>query len=216
MADIMATISSAALLSFFRLFPILNPPAMAPVFYEIAAGVPEAQRNGIAFAVSCYTFYLLATILLVGGWVLKILGVSVDFIGIAGGLLLFHTAWGMLNRGDRVTHTERKEIQDLTSKEFFPLTMPMTAGPGAIAVTLSMVPKHNIFTIDSVLEMAGICMGIAASAFTVWLFYRFSGDFISRLGENGKATIGQISAFVLLAIGVQLVWTSLKALIGTL
>ena len=216
MSGIIETISAAAFLAFFRLFPILNPPAMAPVFYEITSDTLEVQRNRIAFAVARYTFYLLIAVLLVGGWILKILGVPIEFIGIAGGLLLFHTAWGMLNRGDRVTHTERKEIQDLTSKEFFPLTMPMTAGPGAIAVTLSMVPKDGIFTMAAILDIVGTCAGIAASAITVWIFYRFSGDFISRLGENGKATIGQISAFVLLAIGVQLVWTSLKALIATL
>jgi multiple antibiotic resistance protein len=216
MLSVIGTIFAAAFLAFFKLFPILNPPAMAPVFYEITSGIPEAQRNRIAFAVSCFTFYLLTAILLVGGWALKLLGVSIDVLGISGGLLLFHTAWSMLNRDDRVTHTEKKEMLDLTSKEFFPLTMPMTAGPGAMAVTLSMVPKASIFTTTFVVEIVGTCIGVAASAVTVWLFYRFSGDFISKLGENGKATIGQVSAFLLLAIGVQLIWTSLKALIETL
>jgi multiple antibiotic resistance protein len=212
----MTVIVASAFLAFFKLFPILNPPAMSPVFHEITSGVTEEQRNLIAFNVSRYTFFLLVSILLVGGWLLKILGVSIDMIGIAGGMLLFHTAWAMLNRDDRVTHTEKKEMLDLTSKEFFPLTMPMTAGPGAIAVTLAMVPNSNILEKASILHIIGTCLGIAVSATTVWVFYRFSGAFISRLGENGKATIGQISAFLLLAIGAQLTWTSLSNLIRTL
>ncbi|MDR0499402.1 MAG: MarC family protein [Holophagales bacterium] len=212
----MKIILASAFLAFFKLFPILNPPAMSPVFQEITAGVTDSQRNRMAFDISRNTFYLLVSILLVGGWLLKILGVSIDMIGIAGGLLLFHTAWGMLNRNDRVTHLEKQEIESVLGKEFFPLTMPMTAGPGAIAVTLAMVPNSRLLEKISILHIVGTSIGIAMSAFAVWLFYRFSGAFISRLGENGKATIGQISAFLLLAIGVQLTWTSLSNLIRTL
>jgi len=212
----MTVILASAFLAFFKLFPILNPPAMSPVFHEITSGVTESQRNLIAFNVARYTFYLLVSILLIGGWLLKILGVSIDMIGIAGGMLLFHTAWAMLNRDDRLTNSERKEIEIATGKEFFPLTMPMTAGPGAIAVTLAMVPSTSLLEKASIFNIIGTCIGIAISAATVWVFYRFSGAFISRLGENGKATIGQISAFLLLAIGVQLTWTSLSHLIRTL
>jgi len=212
----MTVILASTFLAFFKLFPILNPPAMSPVFHEITSEVTDSKRNRIAFDVSRYTFFLLVSILLIGGWLLKVLGVSIDMIGIAGGMLLFHTAWSMLNRNDRVTHSERKEIGSLSGKEFFPLTMPMTAGPGAIAVTLAMVPSSNILEKASILHIIGTCMGIALSAATVWIFYRFSGAFISRLGENGKATIGQISAFLLLAIGIQLTWTSLSNLIRTL
>ncbi|MCL1894888.1 MAG: MarC family protein [Holophagaceae bacterium] len=212
----MTLIFTTALLAFFKLFPILNPPAMAPVFQEITQGVPDRIRNRIAFAISCYTMYLLASLLLVGGWMLKILGVSIDVIGISGGILLFHTAWGMLNRGDRLTSSEQAEIKSMSGKVFFPLTMPMTAGPGAIAVTLSMVPEGQFFAKSTIFEVIGINIGIGLAATTVWIFYRFSGAFLSRLGNTAKATIGQISAFILLAIGVQLIWTSLSNLIRTL
>lgn len=212
----MTIIFSAALLALFKLFPILNPPAMAPVFQEMTYAVSERERNRIAFSVSLYTLYLLASLLLVGGWLLKVLGVSIDVIGISGGILLFHTAWGMLNRGDRLTTTEQEEIKSMSGKVFFPLTMPMTAGPGAIAVTLSMVPEGQFFAKETIFEVIGVNIGIGMAAVAVWIFYRFSGAFLSRLGQTAKATIGQISAFLLLAIGVQLIWTSLSNLIGTL
>ena len=212
----MAIIFSAALLAFFKLFPILNPPAMAPVFQEITQGVPDKTRNRMAFSISVFTLYLLASLLLVGGWLLKILGVSIEVIGISGGILLFHTAWGMLNRGDRLTSTEQDEIKSMSGKVFFPMTMPMTAGPGAIAVTLSMVPEGQFFAKATILEVIGINAGIGAAACTVWIFYRFSGPFLAQLGQTAKATIGQISAFILLAIGVQLIWTSLSSLIRDL
>ena len=207
---------TGALVAFARLFPIMNPPAMAPVFQEMTQAVPAKQRNRMAFFVALYTFYLLTSLLLVGGWLLRALGVSIDMIGIAGGILLFHTAWGMLNRGDRLTRSEREEIKCMTGKVFFPLTMPMTAGPGSIAVTLSMIPGGPFFSLDTMFEITGLCAGIALSSAMVWIFYRFSGVFLSRLGETAKATIGQISAFILLAIGVQLIWGSLSNLIRAL
>jgi multiple antibiotic resistance protein len=212
----MVSIFSAAFVAFFKLFPILNPPAMAPVFQEITSHVPEKQRNLMALSVSFYTFYLLASLLLVGGWLLKLVGVSIEMIGIAGGILLFHTAWQMLNRDNRLTHSEQEEIKSMSGKIFFPLTMPMTAGPGAIAITLSMIPEGSIYAVATLLDILGICIGIAMAAATVWIFYRFSGAFMNRLGNTGKATIGQISAFILLAIGVQIIWTSLSNLIRTL
>jgi len=212
----MSILFSAILVAFVQLFPILNPPAMAPVFQEITHGIPDRQRNLIALKVAIYTFYLLASLLLVGGWFLRILGVSIEMFGITGGILLFHTAWGMLNRNDRLTTSEREEIKVMSGKVFFPLTMPMTAGPGSIAVTLAMTPLGNLLAIDSMLQVIGLCIGIGVTSFTVWVFYRYSGPFLSRLGKTAKATIGQISAFVLLAIGVQLIWKNLSHLIKTL
>jgi multiple antibiotic resistance protein len=167
----------------------------------------------MAVTVSVYTFYLLASLLLVGGWLLKLLGVSIDMIGISGGILLFHTAWRMLNRDPRLTHSEQEEIKSMSGKVFFPLTMPMTAGPGAIAVTLSMIPEGHLFEIATIVNFIGTCLGILMVSVTVWIFYRFSGPFLSRLGHTAKATIGQISAFILLAIGVQIIWTSVSNLI---
>jgi multiple antibiotic resistance protein len=212
----MSILLSAVLVAFVQLFPILNPPAMAPVFQEITHGIPDRQRNLIALRVAVYTFYLLASLLLVGGWLLRILGVSIEMVGITGGILLFHTAWGMLNRNDRLTSGEREEIKVMSGKAFFPLTMPMTAGPGSIAVTLAMTPRGNFLALHSILEIIGLCAGIGATSFTVWVFYRYSGPFLSRLGKTAKATIGQISAFILLAIGVQLIWLNLSRLIKAL
>jgi multiple antibiotic resistance protein len=189
---------------------------MAPVFQEMTHGVPEKRRNRMAFSVALYAFYLLVSLLFVGGWLLKLLGVSIDMIGITGGILLFHTAWRMLNRDERFHPSEKEEIKNMASKVFFPLTLPMTAGPGAIAVTLSMVPSGSLFEMETILGFLGAGLGIGLASITVWIFYRFSGVFLSKLGKTAKATIGQLSAFILLAIGVQLIWTSLSHLIKAL
>ena len=199
---------------FLALFPILNPPAMAPVFLQLTGHVSDQERNRLAALIGLYTFAFLTALLFVGGWALKLLGISIPVISIAGGLLLFHSAWHMLNKDPKMSEAEKSELQiSMRDKAFFPLTLPVTAGPGAMAVTLSLVPSGNLMESHTFLRYLGVAGGIALAAATVFVFYRFSGAVIRKLGKTGEAAIGQVSAFVLLAIGVQIVWNGLQELI---
>jgi len=217
MSPLFRELLSNASFAFLALFPILNPPAMAPIFLALTEAVPDRQRNRLALLISLYTFVLLSVLLVAGGWMLKLLGISIPVIAIAGGLLVFHSAWLMLNKNPRVTVSEQEEIRtSMIDKAFFPLTMPVTAGPGAIAVTLSLVPRGSVRETETLLQFLAVAAGIAAVALTVFVFYRFSGAFIRRIGKTGAAAVGQISAFVLLAIGVQIVWMGTRELLLTL
>ncbi len=208
---------STMMFAFLALFPILNPPAMAPVFLQLTAGVKESQRNHLAALIAFYTFGFLTALLLVGGWLLKLLGISIPVIAIAGGLLLFHSAWHMLNKDPKLSESEKAELQTyMLDKAFFPLTLPVTAGPGAMAVTLSLVPRGHILDPHTLVKFLAIASGIGMAAITVFIFYRYSGKVLRRLGNTGAATISQVSAFILLAIGVQIVWGGLRELILTL
>ena len=91
--------------------------------------------------------------------------------------------------------------------------MPFTAGPGSIAVTLSLVPRGPIWHPQTFASVLATSCGIGLAALTVFLFYRFGTKVIRKLGPTGEATISQISAFILLAIGVQIVWGGLRELI---
>ncbi len=202
--------------TWLALFPILNPPAMAPVFLALTGAVSERQRNRLALLIGSYTALFLSVLLLVGGWILKILGISIPVVAIAGGILLFHAAWHMLNKDPRVSAKEEAEIRSsMESRAFFPLTMPVTAGPGSMAVTLSLVPRGSVLDTSTLLAFLATACGIVLAGLTVFVFYRFSGPVIRRLGETGAATISQISAFVLLAIGVQIVWGGVRDLVLT-
>ena len=205
-----------ALMSFtwLALFPILNPPAMAPVFLGLTSAVTDRERNRLSLLIGVYTALFLTVLLLVGGWILKILGISIPVVAIAGGILLFHSAWHMLNKDPRVSEEEQAEIRSsMENKAFFPLTMPVTAGPGSMAVTLSLVPRGHILEASTLLAFLATACGIVLAGATVFVFYRFSGPVIRRMGDTGAATISQISAFVLLAIAVQIVWGGVSDLL---
>jgi multiple antibiotic resistance protein len=210
----MHVLLSKMLFAFLALFPILNPPAMAPVFLQLTGHVSDRERNRLAFLIGIYTFGFLTGLLFIGGWALKLLGISIPVISIAGGLLLFHSAWHMLNKDPRMSDQEKAHLQScMLDQAFVPLTLPVTAGPGAMAVTLSLVPSGNLMEPATLLRYAGVASGIAMAAIAVFIFYRFSGAVIRKMGKTGEATLSQVSAFVLLAIGVQIVWNGLRELI---
>ncbi len=206
---------SLAAFSFLALFPILNPPAMAPIFLDMTSALPDDDRHRLAGLIGKYTFMLLFCVLVAGGWLLKVFGISVPVIRVAGGLLLFNTAWQMLNSSSRFSASEQEELKArMTDKAFFPMTMPVTAGPGSIAVTLTLVPAGSLLSSYTWLKFAADATGIALAALSVFLFYRYSENFLRRLGRAGAQTISKISAFILLAIGVQIVWEGLSGLIA--
>jgi multiple antibiotic resistance protein len=210
----MSVVFAKMFFAFLALFPILNPPAMAPVFLQLTGQVSDRERNRLAGLIGFYTFAFLTSLLFVGGWTLKLLGISIPVISIAGGLLLFHSAWHMLNKDPRLSESEKADFQlSMRDQAFFPLTLPVTAGPGAMAVTLSLVPSGNLMEGRTLLKYAGVAGGIALAAATVFVFYRFSGAVIRKLGRTGEAAISQVSAFVLLAIGVQIIWNGVRELI---
>jgi len=213
----LALFLNTMLFAFLALFPILNPPAMAPIFLQLTGGVKESQRNHLAALIGLYTWLFLTLLLVLGGWALKLLGISIPVIAIAGGLLLFHSAWHMLNKDPKMSESEKAELQTyMLDKAFFPLTLPVTAGPGSMAVTLSLVPRGNILDPRTLVNFLAVACGIGLAALTVFIFYRYSAKVLRRLGNTGAATISQVSAFILLAIGVQIVWGGLKELILTL
>ncbi|MDD4004619.1 MAG: MarC family protein [Elusimicrobiaceae bacterium] len=200
--------------AFFALFPILNPPAMAPIFLEMTSAVSDSQRHRLAGLIGKYTFLMLLTVLLVGGWLLKLFGISIPVIRIAGGLLLFNTAWRMLNDTPKLSVSEQSELKaQMTSHAFFPLTLPVTAGPGSIAVTLTLVPTGSLLAVKTWATAAAAAGGIGLAAVSVFIFYRYADRFIRRLGKTGAQTISKVSAFILLAIGVQIIWDGIRGLI---
>ena len=108
------TLVNSAAISFLALFPILNPPAMSPIFLDMTSSLSDDDRHHMAGLIGKYTFLFLFFILVGGGWMLKIFGISVPVIRVAGGLILFNTAWRMLNNEPEFSREEQVEMKRKT------------------------------------------------------------------------------------------------------
>lgn len=207
----MHSLFNSAAIAFLALFPILNPPAMSPVFWEMTSHLKEEEREKTAFLVGKYSFYLLAVVFLAGSWLMKILGISIPVIRISGGLILFNTAWQMLSGNSGKKRGSYREIS--IKNAFYPITLPVTAGPGSIAVTLSLAPKEPLYSISMFLSTLGTVSGIFLASLSIFLFYRFSQEFIKKMDMEIREAITKVSAFILLAIAVQITSDGVLALL---
>ena len=201
-------------LIFLSLLPIVNPIGMSYVFLALTDHLSPRERHIVAYKVAAYSASLLICILFFGPPILALFGLTLPFIKIAGGLLVAFTAWQMLNSTPKLSKVEKEEQSKNEDLAFFPLTLPITAGAGAIAITVAVaLTISGGFNFDSVAEYLGAVSGIIAMMAVVAICYRFADAISSKIGRTGTNAITRLSAFVLLAIGLEVVWGGVLALI---
>ncbi|MDF2941118.1 MAG: hypothetical protein K0R66_1760 [Gammaproteobacteria bacterium] len=199
--------------AFAALFSMLNPIGMSAVFLAITKDYPAAIRHKMAYKVAVYAAILLVASFFVGPYLLRFFGISLASIQIAGGMLVFYTAWGMLDTKPKISNSEEEEALKNTDITFFPLTMPITAGAGAIAVTIAQAAK---ITTANTIELLGAISSVCAIVFVciiVAVCYRFSDEIFNRLGATGTNVVTRLTAFILLAISVNVIWEGVLGLI---
>jgi len=137
----MAQVIRAIVLIVTALFPIVNPMGGAPVFLSLTTDSSPAERRYLAWRVALYSFFMLLGSMLIGSHVLALFGVSLPIVQVGGGLVVISVGWAMLKHEDE---EERKEIRRTADaglplrKAFYPLTMPLTVGPGSIATAVTL------------------------------------------------------------------------------
>ncbi|HXZ02271.1 MAG TPA: MarC family protein [Stellaceae bacterium] len=212
-------IANSFLLVYAGLFPIVNPVGSAPVFLGLTRHCTDQERRSLARRVAVNGFFLLLGSLFVGSHVLEFFGITLPVVRVAGGLVVSAFAWKLLHAGeepgDRRTADAAAEPIAATDV-FYPLTMPLTVGPGSISVAItlgSQRPKTAAGLADLALLGAAAIAGLVAIAATVYICYRFAEPIISALGESGTNVLVRLSAFILLCIGIQIIWSGYSALV---
>lgn len=203
------------LLTYAALFPIVNPVGSAPLFLGLTQFCTDAERNALAFRVAVNSFFLLLGSLLVGSHLLEFFGISLPVVRIGGGLVVTAFGWKLLNSderpdGDRDARKNASPIPDA----FYPLTMPLTVGPGSISVAITLGSQRpRDFGWAELLQFGSAALvGILAIVATIYFCYRFAESTVSRLGKTATNVVVRLSAFIMLCIGIQIVWGGWSAL----
>ena len=194
------------------MFPIVNPIGVAPIFLGLTRHCTEKERNALALRVTLNSFFLLLGSLLVGSYVLEFFGITLPIVRVAGGLVVTATGWSLLQASDG--DDERTAHKPVTPTDaFYPLTMPITVGPGsiAVAITLGSQRPRVAFTHLALLGGAAIA-GLIAIAATIYVCYRFAEGTVGALGEQGTNVVVRLSAFILFCIGIEIIWNGYSAL----
>lgn len=206
------------LLVFAALFPIVNPVGGAPVFLAMTRGLGSTERALLARRVAVNAFLLVVASVFAGGYVIEFFGLSVPVIQVGGGLLVCSVAWDLLRSDEtqaEVTVTPQS-VDELAARAFYPLTMPLTVGPGTIAVSITLGAAAPTTLSGWTTSAVAASAGALLLALSIYFPFRFAERLTRRLGHTGTVVLLRLSAFILLCIGVQILWNGVFALVGTL
>jgi multiple antibiotic resistance protein len=212
---------SAFLLTFAGLFPIVNPLEGAPFFLGMTAYLTSAERRVLARKVAINGFALLLGSMALGPWLLEVFGIQLPVVRIAGGFVVTALGWKLLTQEQWSDHSTGAEASTVPHKKpgsFYPLTMPMTVGPGSmsVAITIGSRKPAGIPRLAELAEHAsGAVLGVLAIALSIYLAYRFAENIARLLGATGLEVLVRLSAFILMCIGIEIVWNGYSALIAT-
>ena len=169
-------------------------------------------RRSLARRVALNAFFVMAGSLLGGAFILKVYGISVPVLRVSGGFIVAAAGWKLLNEGDKKTTNEAEERQaDYMPQAFYPLTLPLTTGPGTIAVMISLGLSRSAqdirFLVASLL--ATVVMAVAS-----YVCFAYSDRVEQLLGRGGTNIAVRLSAFILFCLGIQIIWTGASDLIA--
>ena len=211
-------IVSAFLLTFAGLFPIVNPLEAAPFFLGLTAGLPSEERRVLSRKVAVNGFALLLGSMVLGPWMLEVLGLELPVVRIAGGLVVAALGWKLLTQEQWSDHAAGHQAESAPKVgSFYPLTMPLTVGPGSmsVAITIGSRKPAGLTRLPELAERAsGALLGLIAIGISIYLAYRCAPNIARLLGETGLEVLVRLSAFILMCIGIEIVWNGYSMLTG--
>lgn len=200
------------------MLPILNPAATAPIFLSMTDGASTATRTLLARRIARNMFWLMSGSMLVGSYVLDFFGISLSIVRIGGGLLLASVAWRLLGATPSTPDSRAALAEAFTPdhahrQAFYPLTFPISCGPASISVAITVgVALHDVRLVMSLARMGGALLALALIGVLLYLAFRYGEHFLRLIGEAGTAVFLRLTAFILLCLGVQIVWDGVSEL----
>jgi multiple antibiotic resistance protein len=212
----MHLVLTSFLLVFGSLFPIVNPPGAAFIFLAQTRAASHVQRAELALRVAIYAFFIINGSLYVGSEVLTLFGVSVPALRVGGGLVIAVAGWRLLNaRAGAQDHEIELEAtpESLKSAAFYPLTMPLTTGPGTIAVTIALGTSQPFASHEPSLALLGALLASLAISTLIYLAFRFADRMAGLLGRSLTDAMMRLFALLLLCIGVEIIWHGIAEMV---
>lgn len=193
---------------FGALFSVMNPFGTVPVFVSLTQEQNKKERNKIAFWTSVNVLIILLISFFIGEFLLLFFGITLNALKIAGGLIIASSGFALLT-GEFTKHKgmKRKKIEeDLKTRSeitLTPLSIPMIAGPGTISLLITYKQEY-----DNISDTVIIISAIILATICIYLILKSSFIIAKSLGASGINALSRIIGFIVIAIGVQLVISS--------
>lgn len=194
--------------AFITLLVIIDPIGNAPLFLALTVGMTATDRRATARRGLFVAFIILAVFAITGMAVLDGLGITIHAFRVAGGMLLFYTAFEMIyaQRQERKEQTSQQAMKDqVANLAVFPLAIPLIAGPGAISATILLSSE---FSSGGTVQWVGtlVLLGLLAALLLMTFLVLYSAEYFDKyLGVTGRLVLTRLLGVLLAALSVQYV-----------
>ena len=220
MNSALSELAGNTLLVVGALFPIVNPLGNTPIFLTLTRGLSGQGRTKLAQTIAMNGLVLMVASIFIGTHILGFFGISLPVVQVGGGLVVISTGWALLRHSDDDDAAEgaKKPCNEANymRQAFYPLTMPLTVGPGSIAVAITVGANRTEGSEWRWPVIAGLLIGALVIAISIYLSYRFAERIAAALGEAAMNVVIRLSSFILVCIGVQISWNGLSTLLRSI
>ena len=205
------------------LLPLINPPGTALELLSIV-GVDQVKPYKIlARKMAINTILFLLAVALAGPYALQFFGISVDILQLVGGAVLAAMGWRLLDKPDDKPDTQDPNFTAMAddsvvrfwqSRTFYPLTFPITVGPGSVAVMLTLSAQAKTVDISGrIPAFLGLFVCAAALSVLVYIFCAYAPLVAKTFPSALVHGVLRIIAFLLICIGAQIAWHGTRSLL---
>ena len=187
------------------MFVAVDPISLVPIFAGLTSGLNQHQVKSIYIRASVVSLIVLSIFWLFGNAILDAMNISMDSFRIIGGLFLIVIAFQMVfdQRQTRRQSTADTAIDDETIKSIaiFPLSIPLIAGPGAMATSLLISKEIYTSVLDGFISYLPILIAVLFATIAMWLSAKLS----SKLGPTVITVVQKIFGLLLGALAIEFV-----------
>lgn len=214
-----STFGKSLLFALATMLPIVNPLAIAPIFVDLTEGMSRGSRAALSLRVGRNVVVVLVTSMLVGIYVLEFFGISMPVVRTGGGLIVATVAWPLLSThsptsADKERIAQKLSDDDARMRAFYPLTFPLACGPGTIAVAIALGARlHSERVWISATSLLGGLSAMVLVGLLAALTFRYADPLLERFGHTGRIVLVRLMAFLLLCIGIEIIWEGVRDLL---
>jgi len=197
--------------AFAVLFVIIDPPGCAPIFATLTRGTSRRHQNVMAIKSVTVAAIILVGFAYGGKFVFEKLGISLDALRIAGGIMLFIIGLNMVFEKRTEKREDRAEdlldtIDDPEDISVFPMGIPMIAGPGTMASLLLLKSKADIWQEElAIMSALGLVLTITLIGFLI------AGPLIKLMGKTFTDILTRVLGILLATLAIQFVIDGVRA-----
>lgn len=202
------------------LFPVVNPIGSAFMVSPYFEHLNRAEKRAAVTTITLYAFLVCMVSLFAGQWILRLFGISIPVVQLAGGIMICKMGWEFITSDEKKTTSDDltqdvdvSAYKHLVGKLFYPITFPATTGAGTISVLFTLSAHGEAFGSQAYfLNTGAILVSILVLCVMIYFFYLNTKTMIHYLGSNGENIVNRISAFLIFCVGLQIGVTGLKSL----